>query len=406
MMTRATTSWQSNDQCLWELKVVNETSKSNGTDIHLHEFSFQLRKVSHTKGKTGPNKLFNMSPMLKKSFLLFLTTTGTLSLFAQAIYLNSRNGNDKNSGSRSQPLKTIAEAARRVNTNPGNAATTVILSEGVYPLTETVVFNNDKFSVEKRLTIRAEVLPDDSNWTPQRMPIITAIIVGTPKPGDGEEARGLEVEASHVTIEGLRFTGNPFYYYISGSQDRRYYPIRRDGKNLNDLLITQCLFAGNLDVLPIRVAVIANGHGLIVDHCVFYNCQNPVVFWEAEGGVSYHNSMRYCFVYEANYSGVWTTDQTANDFDFHNNIIAHSHAGWIRDNKSTHQYLIHDCIFADNMRLTGNGGDHTIDNDFLKMENVQLQGKIEIEKDQSKKNYLQLKDGSEGAYLHAGLFKN
>jgi len=34
-----------------------------------------------------------------------------------------------------------------------------------------------------------------------------------------------------------------------------------------------------------------------------------------------------------------------------------------------------------------------------------LSGVIEIEKDQSKNNYLQLKEGSLGSTLHAGLFK-
>jgi len=39
------------------------------------------------------------------------------------------------------------------------------------------------------------------------------------------------------------------------------------------------------------------------------------------------------------------------------------------------------------------------------MENVQTTGTIQIEKDQSKRNYLQLRDGSFGAALKAGLFK-
>jgi len=39
------------------------------------------------------------------------------------------------------------------------------------------------------------------------------------------------------------------------------------------------------------------------------------------------------------------------------------------------------------------------------MENVQLSGVIEIEKDQSKNSYLQLKEGSFGSNLRVGLFK-
>ena len=343
--------------------------------------------------------------MIKKFYLLLIVPVSSLIVSAKEIYIDCKKGDDKNLGSRSQPLKTIAEAAKRINSDVSNEATTIILSDGVYALTETVVFNNDKFSAENRLTMRADVMPDDADWSPQRMPIITAIMAGTPTPGDGEESRGLDIEASHVTVAGLRFTGSPIYYYIDGRQNRRYYPIWRDGKNLDDLVVTQCLFAGNVDVLPIRVAVIANGNGLVVDHCVFYNCQNPVVFWSAQSGTSSHNAMRYCLVYHANYSGVWTTRQTGDDFEFHHNIIANSRTAWIRDDSSTHRYQIHDCILAGNMKTTGNGGDKAINSDFLKLENVQSTGTIELEEDQGKNNYLQLKEGSFGSSLHVGLSK-
>src|SRR5262249_208222 len=149
----------------------------------------------------------------------------------------------------------------------------------------------------------------------------------------------------------------------------------------------------------IRVAVISNGNGLALDHCVFYNCENSVVFWEADGGASYRDAMRYCLVFENNYSGVWTTTNTADDFEFHHNIIANSKTGWIRDNNSTHKYQINDCIYTNNAEFTGNGGGDGIKDDFLKMKNVQLTGKIDIEKNQGKRNYLQLKEGSFGSEL-------
>lgn len=342
--------------------------------------------------------------MAKRSFFLLLVTIASLMASAGEFYINARTGNDANPGNKLQPLKTIAEAARRINTNTAKAADTIILEEGVYPLTETVLFNNNKFTAENRLIIKAEILPDDPNWNPQRMPIITTVIPTMLTPNDGEEAKGFEIEVSHVTIQGLRFTGSTLYYYIDGKQNRRYYPIWREGKNLDDLLVTQCMFTGNADVLPIRVAVIANGHGLVLDHCVFFNCQNAVVFWEAEGGTSNQNAMRYCLVYESNYSGVWTTTSTGDDFEFHHNIIANSRTAWIRDNNSTHHYEIHDCILTNNANVTGNGGGTAISKDFLKMQNVQLTGIIEIEKDQSKNNYLQLKEGSFGSALKAGLF--
>lgn len=342
--------------------------------------------------------------MVQKLISLLFFTITTIVASAEEFYINAKSGNDANPGNKAQPLKTIDEAARRINSSTVTEATTIILQEGVYPLTETVLFNNNKFTIENRLLIRAEILPDDADWNPQRMPIITSVIPTLPVAGDGEIAKGFDVEVSHVTIQGIKFTGSPVYYYIDGKQNRRYYPIWREGKNLEDLVVTQCMFAGDVDLLPIRVAVIANGNGLVVDHCVFFNCQNPVVFWEADGGTSYHNVMRFCLVYGSNYSGVWTTTNTADDFEFHNNIITNSRTAWIRDNNSVHHYQIHDCILTDNMNMAGNGGGSSIDSGFLKMENVQLNGTIEIEKDQGKRNYLQLREGSFGSNLKASLF--
>src|SRR5215831_10655595 len=134
---------------------------------------------------------------LNQITVTLLITMSSLIASAEELYVNARTGNDKNIGSQSQPLKTITEAARRINANTAKEAATIIVSEGLYALTETAVFNNNRFSAQNRLTIRAEVLPDDANWSPQRMPIITAIIAARATPGDGEEARGLEIEASH-----------------------------------------------------------------------------------------------------------------------------------------------------------------------------------------------------------------
>ena len=346
--------------------------------------------------------------MFKRSIFLLLMTMSSIVTLAEELHVNAKTGNDANRGSLSQPLKTLAEAARRVNTSYKKEAATILLAEGVYPLTETVLFNNNKFSATDRLIIKAEVMPDDPNWTPQRMPMIASVIQGIVTPGDGDEAKGLQVEASHVTIEGLRFTGSPLYYYIDGKEARRYYPIWREGKNLDDLVVTHCLVTGNLDVAPIRVAVIANGPGLVGDHCVFFNCENSVVFWDAESGPSYHNAMRYCLVYGGDYSGVWTTT-TADDFEFHHNIIANGRTAWIWD-KGSHHYVAHDCIFAGNTSISAHGdqSDATTtvtDNPLLTTENVRSAGAIEIEKSQAKNNYLQLKEGSFGSDLKAGLFE-
>src|SRR6478609_9502139 len=98
--------------------------------------------------------------MVKQLSLLLMITISSLIASAEELYINAKKGDDHNTGSQSQPLKTIAEAAKRINADTAEEATTIILSEGVYALIETVPFNNNKFSAENRLTIRAEVLPD------------------------------------------------------------------------------------------------------------------------------------------------------------------------------------------------------------------------------------------------------
>ncbi|MEE1946073.1 hypothetical protein VRU48_13205 [Pedobacter sp. KR3-3] len=342
------------------------------------------------------------------SFLLF--TLSVLLVQAEQLYVNPQTGNDANSGTKTSPLKTLLEAAKRVNLNQERASTTIFLSEGVHLLTQTVVFTNDKYTLKNRLVIRAAVMPDDADWTPQKMPVVVTAVPLVSGVG-GEEAKGIQPEVSHVTIEGLRFTGSPDYSYMDGKNLRRSYPIWRDGKKLDDLLVSQCLFAGNVDVLPLHVGVIANGYGLVIDHCVFFNCKNPVVFWQTDGGTGSPNAMRYSLVYGCYFSGVWTTQSTnGDDFEFHHNIIANSSTVWIREKGSTRHYKASDCLFADYSNLAGYGsgplsGNDATSTDFLEMKNVQTSGSVKIEKDQSKRNYLQLAEGSMGSNLKAGLFK-
>src|SRR4051812_14688390 len=113
--------------------------------------------------------------MIKQLNLLLILIASSLIASTREIYIDSKKGDDKNPGSQLQPLKTIGEAAKRINGDNTAEETTIFLEEGVYLLTETANFRSDRFSEKNRLTIRAEVLPDDADWNPQRMPIITAV---------------------------------------------------------------------------------------------------------------------------------------------------------------------------------------------------------------------------------------
>lgn len=349
--------------------------------------------------------------MIKSATLsLLLFIMNLLLVKAEQLYVNPITGNDMNSGVKTQPLKSLSEAARRINLNKDQGETTIILAEGVHLITKTVLFNNDKYTFTNRLTIRAEVMPDDPDWTPKKMPVVMTVVPTEPGVG-GEEARGIQPEVSHVTIAGLRFTGSPDYTYLDANNLRRSYPIWRDGKKLDDLLVTQCLFAGNEEVLPLHVGVIANGYGLVIDHCVFFNCKIPVVFWKNEGKTGSRSAMQHSLVYGGYFCGVWTTQGTnGDDFDFHHNIIANTSTVWIREKGSTRRYKASDCIFVNYNKLAGYGSGPLSDSnatptDFLEMKNVQTTGTVIIEKDQSKRSYLQLAEGSVGSNLNAGLFK-
>ena len=63
-----------------------------------------------------------------------VTSTG-----GDTLYLNPVTGADTNSGAKASPLRTLAEAARRVNQSSGSGAMTIVLTEGIHAVGETTV---------------------------------------------------------------------------------------------------------------------------------------------------------------------------------------------------------------------------------------------------------------------------
>ena len=134
------------------------------------------------------------------------------------IYMHPARGADTNSGAKESPLRTLAEAAQRVNQTSGDGSITITLSEGIYAIGETIVFQPEHwtFSREARLTIRAEVLPDDPEWNIGRMPTLIHTMSlpvpptwnGRPDPLGGA-VNGMVIDTSHVTVQGLKFLGLP-----------------------------------------------------------------------------------------------------------------------------------------------------------------------------------------------------
>jgi hypothetical protein len=328
----------------------------------------------------------------------------------ETLYVDGVNGNDGNPGTEERPLGTIGKAAIVVNSKRQAGPTTIKLAPAVYNLRKAVVFDNNRpYTKEKRLVIEAIVLPDDPNWKQVLMPVIlsTEIPQQWEKTKVQIEASGLKIEISHVTIRGLKLLGSPVSHIW-------YYPVFREGKSLEDLVVTQCLFTMDRNALSSNVAIIANGHGLVVDHCIFHNCRNPIVFWNADGGTSKNNAMQYCIVDGAYTSGVWVC-QTAEDFEFHHNIITRSRYAWMRSSSNQRKYRLHDCIITDNESYSGKcssdwklkaTGPEVVYNE----KNVIKTGKIVLEMGNGidlpvPRNYLHPVPGTLGSNLGAGLFK-
>ncbi|MBA3975832.1 MAG: hypothetical protein C0504_16630 [Candidatus Solibacter sp.] len=355
---------------------------------------------------------------------------------AAEIWVNPAAGADTNSGAKALPLRTLAEAARRVNQGAGQGAATIVLTEGIHVIGETTLLKPERrsFTRTERLTVRAEVLPDDPDWHTGRMPTLIHTMPlpktwnGRPDPLGGA-ADGMMIETSHVTIQGLKVLGLPVVETPKPGLIQRLYAISRLRRDLEDLEIAQCLFLGDDLTNPNHVAVIAHGNGVNVHHCIFRGLKISVVYWS--GGSGGH-AMRNCFCDGVYGSGVWTSG-IQSDFDYRNNVIANCNYVWTNQSgasaaadaagrggrpasaagpkpKDPTRYKIVDSYFAGNRRLAGSGTgarlDYTdIDPSFMEMSGTRVTDQpVAFERDQTRRNYLHPVAGSEAAKVGAGLF--
>lgn len=357
--------------------------------------------------------------LLRAIVIVILTTIQTVAYSQSSIefFINEINGNDQKPGTKEQPLKTLNKAADLVNLANGKGAITVYLSEGIYGLDATATFHpaNWHFTKEQRLTIRAEVLPDDANWDPGKMPVIVSTMPLNFKPyGNndplGGTSYGIQIETEHVTIQGLRVLGTPVHERPKDGMVRRNYPIVREGRNLDDLRITQCLFMGDRQAIPNHLAILASGQGVVVDHCIFYHCKDAVVFWfsdePAKNCEVHHN------LFIGNYgANVWSWS-AAEDLKFYNNVVTDTNVFWILNRDEKTSFSLSNSLISGYTELVNKGGGpagfgEKADPAKLKLGKdviLKKEGKLQIEEDQTKRNYLHLVSGTPGSELKAGLF--
>ncbi|MEY4012554.1 MAG: hypothetical protein RIT22_1678 [Bacteroidota bacterium] len=356
----------------------------------------------------------------KKNWIAFYLLS-CITVFAQSqtntiiVYVNSNTGKDNAIGTKENPLKSLPEAANRVNKMIGEGSIEVVISSGTYALSETAAFNpvNWKFSEQNRLIVRAEILPDSSDWTPATMPIIVSTMPFSVETNEKKEVTGgsnygILIESSHVTIQGLRILGEPVHEKPSEGVLIRNYPIVWEGKKLSDLRVTQCLFLGNKFALPNHLGILANGSKLEVDHCVFYGVKDAVVMWNspAEKSAFHHNLILN--IYGA---AVWTWSATE-DFKFYNNVISGANVLWVLDKEAKNTYTVENSLLIGYNELVNKGGgpqDFGIPADPKKLKynsnfKINKTGSLDIEEDQTNRYYLQLKPGTFGTSYDAGLF--
>lgn len=345
--------------------------------------------------------------IIKVLTILFFTTLFEF-VNAQTIYVDFNKGDDKNNGTIKSPVRTLDKASELVSKNELTGSTTIKVAPGIYNLTDKIVFNKDRYSEKERLIIEAAVLPDDTSWSPEKMPVIISTSEASENFGF-ECSIGINIEVNHATIRGLKFLGNPnpdVYYY---------YPVGRSGKDLTDLEVTQCLFVGEKDAMPIQSGILAHGNQIKVTHCVFYNCRNSVVFYFANEDRNierYGSEMSYCIVDGAYESGIWTASPDK-DYKFSHNIITNCKYAWVHNIDNKTKYTIEDCIITNNENyITSLNGKiwEFAPSDIIYTEiNVIKKGEILLQKKTEDgfvmpKDYLHVAKGKFGGELNAGLF--
>jgi hypothetical protein len=282
-----------------------------------------------------------MKPFKLITNIMLTTLLGILS--AQTIYVDTNNGNDKNEGTHKSPVQTIGKAAEIANECENNGSIVIKIASGLYNLTDKVVFNKDKYTEKNRLIIEAAVLPTDSFWNHEKMPVIMSTSLNSKNFGF-DCSIGINIEVNHVTIRGLLFIGNP------NPNTSYYYAIGRSGKNLIDIEVTQCLFVGDSDIMPIQSGILAHGNRIKVTHCIFYKCKNSVVYYFANENKNierFGSEMSNCIVYGSYESGIWTASPDKN-FIFKQNIITNCKYAWVHNTDNKTKYTLEDCIITNN----------------------------------------------------------
>ncbi|MBN1398388.1 MAG: hypothetical protein JXA06_10190 [Bacteroidetes bacterium] len=281
--------------------------------------------------------------MKKILFTGLLIILCILTVRAQAVYVDSKIGNDNNPGTKESPVYSIHKAAENIKSR-NNDIYVIKLNPGIYILDHHVSVATEKEMTDKRIVIEASILPGDTSWTHEKMPVVTSKALKGEISGLNNWVVSFLIDESHVTIRGIKYHG---YFY----PHTRYFPIARINKTKTDLIVEQCMFVGDANVSQIQ-AVFVHGNRVRFDHCIFYKVRNTVVFGADSGdGIKTGNGITNSIIYGAS-QGVWTSFPDK-DFKFENNIVSDCRYVWVKGNANNAKYSIDNCVIVNNKYFQG-----------------------------------------------------
>jgi hypothetical protein len=345
---------------------------------------------------------------MKNIFLIvFLASVCNLIVHAQEVYVDSSIGDNKNPGTKEAPVYSIDRAAEIITSRDNNIYIMKI-NPGIYVLDSHVSVATEKAMTDRRIIIEASILPGDTSWTPEKMPVIANKAKKGEIPDSYHFVVSFLINESHVTIRGIKFHG---YFY----PNTRYFPVARFNKAKTDLSVEQCMFVGDENISQIQAGIIAHGNEVKIDHCVFYKLRNTVVFFQDSGdGIKTGNGITNSIIYGAK-QGVWTA-WPDKDFKFENNIVSDCKHVWVKNYfNATKSYSIDNCVIVNNQyyKVISDSLGLLIPGEFeITEKNVTKNGEISlrlIENNVDKPlpiDYLHIIPGSLGYDIGAGLFKN
>lgn len=336
-------------------------------------------------------------------FFAILFIFSVCSAKAQSLYVDPLKGNDQAKGTLTEPLASLDKAVILAKDFTGSNNIDIKLAPGLYIVTQSLKIESHTQAVSGKFTIGALVMPDDPEWTPAKMPVIQVTADSNRLGKLSHASVAFQVERNNVALKGLKFLGNP------NPASVYFYAIERRNNALKDLEISQCYFIGEKNSAPIQGGVFAQGEGIHIDHCIFYNCKNAVL--------SFLNvkdfSITHSIIYGAYEAAIWLGYGPDTDlpFTFHDNIVANGNYFWVGAKGVHKNYLFSNSVISGNANYLGINGDTIAPDQVNKPteKNIDKLGKVflsEITAEGVPRDYLNLSGNSAGRQIDAGIFIN